>query len=242
MVKKMIHDSTGTLYGVGVGPGDPELLTLKGYRYIRESPVIAYPQKRLGERSYALGIVEAYVDPSQKTMLGLVFPMTRNKSILYQQWNETVDTVWSHLAHGEDVVFVTEGDPMVYSTFVHMSRLLKERYPAARVVSIPGVSSINAAASQLQVPFADGDESVAIVPATRDKLKMRAVLEMHDCVVFIKVAKIFDHMLDLLTELGLVDKAMAVTKVTAPDEMVWRNVNELRGANLNYLTLMVVRK
>ncbi|MCL6599878.1 MAG: hypothetical protein K6T81_14250 [Alicyclobacillus macrosporangiidus] len=68
----------GTLYGIGAGPGDPELLTMKGFRLLRESPVIAYPKKRMGSRSYALDIVEAYVNPEEKTMLGLVFPMTRD--------------------------------------------------------------------------------------------------------------------------------------------------------------------
>ncbi len=238
----MNHNQIGTLYGIGVGPGDPELLTLKGYRYIKECPVIAYPKKKVGERSYALGIVETYINPLQKTMLGLVFPMTRDKAVLHQQWNETVEVVWSHLNKGENVAFVTEGDPMIFSTFIHMSRLLKERYPDSKVVSVPGVSSMNAAASQLGVPFADGDESVAIVPATRDKLKMRTVLETHDCVVFIKVWKLIDQMIELLTELELVDKAFVVSKVTSSDEIIWRNISEIRGARLSYLTLMVVRK
>ncbi len=232
----------GTLYGIGAGPGDPELLTIKGHRYLMECPVIAYPKKKMGEPSYAFGIVEKYVNPSEKTMLGLVFPMTRNQEILHQQWNETVDTVWNHLSKGENVAFVTEGDPMIFSTFIHLSRVLKERYKVAKVVSIPGVSSMNAAASRLAVPFADGDDSIAIVPATRDRQKMKTALENHDCVIFIKVAKVFDQMVDLLTELHLLDKASAVTKVTAPDEMIWRNVEELRGVDLNYLTLMVVRK
>jgi precorrin-2/cobalt-factor-2 C20-methyltransferase len=238
----MHHDKIGTLYGIGVGPGDPELLTLKGYRLLQESPVIAYPKKNEDERSYALGIVERYVDQTEKTMLGLVFPMTRNRAVLEPKWQETVETVWGYLKEGQDVAFVTEGDPMVFSTFIHLSRLLKDQYPQATVKSIPGVSSFHAAASQLHVPFADGDESVAVVPATKDLVKMKHVLELHDCVVFIKIAKVFDAILDLLTGMGIEKKAFVVTKVTAPDEMIWRNASELRGGKLEYLTLMVVRK
>ncbi len=232
----------GTLYGVGVGPGDPELVTVKAYRLMQTAPVIAYPNKRMGGKSYALEIVERYVNPSEKTMLGLVFPMTKDEDVLLRHWEDTVEKVWAYLRQGQDVVFVTEGDPMLYSTFIHMSRLMRQEHPEAEVVSIPGVSSVNAAASRLGVPLADGDEVVAIVPANRDLTRMRQALLTHDCVVFLKVAKVMDDMIDLLGELQLIDNAMVCTKVTSAGEHVWKNVRELQGASLNYLTLMVVRK
>ncbi len=232
----------GTLYGVGVGPGDPELVTVKAYRLMQTAPVIAYPNKRMGGKSYALEIVERYVNPSEKTMLGLVFPMIKDEDVLLRHWEDTVEKVWSYLRQGQDVVFATEGDPMLYSTFIHMSRLMRQEHPEAEVVSIPGVSSVNAAASRLGVPLADGDEVVAIVPANRDLTRMRQALLTHDCVVFLKVAKVMDDMIDLLGELQLIDNAMVCTKVTSAGEHVWKNVRELQGASLNYLTLMVVRK
>ena len=232
----------GTLYGVGVGPGDPELVTVKAYRLMQTSSVIAYPNKRMGGKSYALEIVELYVDPTEKTMLGLVFPMTKDEDVLQRHWADTVAKIWSYLSEGQDVVFVTEGDPMLYSTFIHMSRLMRQEYPEVNVVSVPGVSSVNAAASRLGVPLADGDEVVAIVPANGDMSAMREALLTHDCVVFLKVAKVLDDMIALLADLQLVDKAMVCTKVTSSGERVWQNVRELQGASLNYLTLMVVRK
>lgn len=232
----------GTLYGVGVGPGDPELVTVKAYRLMQTSPVIAYPNKRMGGKSYALEIVELYVNPAEKTMLGLVFPMTKDEDVLQQHWRDTVEKVWSYLGEGQDVAFVTEGDPMLYSTFIHMSRLMRQAHPEVTVVSVPGVSSVNAAASRLGVPLADGDEVVAIVPANHDMASMRQAIASHDCVVFLKVAKVMDEILGLLEDLELIDKAMVCTKVTSSDERVWQNVSELQGASLNYLTLMVVRK
>ncbi|MCI0183077.1 Cobalt-precorrin-2 C(20)-methyltransferase [Acidibacillus sp. S0AB] len=242
MVITVSERLTGTLYGVGVGPGDPELLTIKAYRYLKECQVIAYPKKRMGGRSYALDIVELYVNPQEKTMLGLIFPMTKDQSELTARWNKTVDEVTAHLLEQRDVAFVTEGDPMLYSTFIHMARLLKERFPDIPIVTVPGISSVNAAASRLSVPLADGDEVVAIVPATEDMAGMRERLRDHDCVVFLKVAKVLDPMIQLLEEMKLVDCAMVVTKVTSSEEVVWRNVRDLRGAELNYLTLMVVKK
>lgn len=232
----------GTLYGLGVGPGDPELITVKAFRILKESPVIAYPRKKMGAKSYALTITELYVNTEEKVMLGLTFPMTRDREALELQWNRTVSMVWEHLEQGKDVAFVTEGDPMIYSTYIHLMRLMKERHPEVQMISIPGISSVNASASRLGIPLADGDEQIAIVPATDDYETMRRAVESHDCVVFIKVAKVIDLMLHVLGDLGLVDKASVLTKVTSAEEMIWRDIRELQGRELEYLTLMVVRK
>ncbi|NOU96487.1 precorrin-2 C(20)-methyltransferase [Paenibacillus sp. LMG 31456] len=232
----------GVLYGLGVGPGDPELITVKAFRILKESPVIAYPRKKKGAKSYALAITELYVNTEEKTMIGLTFPMTRDREALEMQWNKTVDSVWEHIQQGKNVAFVTEGDPMIYSTFIHLMRLMKERHPEVGIISIPGISSINASASRLGIPMADGDEQIAIVPATEDYDTMRHAIESHDCIVFIKVAKVIDLMIRVLSDLGLVDKAAVLTKVTSSEEEIWRNILELKGRELEYLTLMVVRK
>ncbi|MFK2824099.1 precorrin-2 C(20)-methyltransferase [Bacillus sp. B190/17] len=232
---------TGTLYGVGVGPGDPELITVKAFRALQECPVIAYPKKRKGSKSYARKIIDAYVDPSEKDMLGLVFPMTKDPAILEREWNATAEAVWEKLNEGKDVAFVTEGDPLLYSTFIHMMNVMKERYGDVNMKVIPGISSINGAAARLSLPLAEGDDLVAIVPAKDDYEAMKEVIEAHDCVIFIKVAKVINLMLRILKELNLTDKAAVVSKVTSEEEIVW-NIEELEGAEPEYLTLMVVRK
>ncbi|EXX86008.1 precorrin-2 C20-methyltransferase [Paenibacillus darwinianus] len=233
---------TGTLYGIGVGPGDPELITIKAFRLMKECPVIAYPKKRMGGKSYALEIVELYTNPAEKEMLGLVFPMTKDPGVLEREWSKTVEQCWSHLREGRDIAFVTEGDPNLYSTFIHMARLLQELHPEVPVRSVPGISSVLGAAARLGLPLADGDEQVAIVPATGDRAAMRKAIQEHDAIVFIKVAKVLDMMIDILEELGLADKASVVTKVTSAEERIWRDVRKLRGEELEYLTLMAVRK
>jgi precorrin-2/cobalt-factor-2 C20-methyltransferase len=232
----------GTLYGIGVGPGDPELITVKAFRLIKECPVIAYPKKRMGGKSYALEIVELYTDPREKEMLGLVFPMTKDKATLEREWNKTVAMCWEHLKEGRDVAFVTEGDPNLYSTFIHMARLMQELYPEVPIRSVPGISSVLGAAARLGLPLADGDEQVAIVPANEDRAAMTKAILDHDAIIFIKVAKVLDMMIEILEELDLVDKASVVTKVTSPHELIWRNIRELKGQELEYLTLMAVKK
>lgn len=231
----------GTLYGVGVGPGDPELITVKAFRRLIDTPVIAYPRKRKGSKSYAHKIAEAYINPQEKEMLGLIFPMTKDKEMLEREWNNTVASVWGYLSEGKDVAFVTEGDPLLYSTFIHMMRLMKKLHPEVEIKTIPGISSINGAASRLGIALADGDEHIAIVPARDDYTAMRKVIEENDCIVFIKVAKVMDVMLKVLRDLSLLEKASVVTKVTSDEEIIW-NVAELDGLELEYLTLMVVRK
>ncbi|TWI57154.1 precorrin-2 C(20)-methyltransferase [Halalkalibacter nanhaiisediminis] len=231
----------GTLYGLGVGPGDPELLTVKAFRKLKESPVIAYPKKRKGSKSYAQKIIDVYVDPTEKEMLGLVFPMTKDPTILEREWSNTVDIVWEKLKTGKDVAFVTEGDPLLYSTFIHMMNLVKERHPEVKIQTVPGISSINGAASRLGIALAEGDDHVAIVPARDDYEAMKKVIVENDCVIFIKVAKVIDLMLEILRELDLTDRASVVTKVTSDEEIVW-DMKELERAELEYLTLMVVRK
>ncbi|MEK3990309.1 MULTISPECIES: precorrin-2 C(20)-methyltransferase [Robertmurraya] len=231
----------GTLYGLGVGPGDPELITVKAFRRLQESPVIAYPKKLKGSKSYAHRIVEVYINPAEKEMLGLVFPMTKDEDTLRTEWTKSVEAIYSYLVQGKDVAFVTEGDPMLFSTFIHLMNLMKSMYPDVPIETVAGISSFNGSVNRLGIALADGDDQVAMIPATEDMEEMRRVIEDHDAIVFIKVAKVIDAMLDLLEEMNLLEKAHVVTKVTSDEEVIWK-INELRGAELNYLSCMVVRK
>ncbi|ABO67052.1 MULTISPECIES: precorrin-2 C(20)-methyltransferase [Geobacillus] len=232
---------TGTLYGIGVGPGDPELMTVKAYRRLKEAEVIAYPKKGRQSKSYAEQIIDAYFAPEEKRRLGLHFPMTKDVAVLEPKWNEAADAIWAELSAGRDVAFVTEGDPLLYSTFIHLMHVMERRYPDAPIEVVPGVSSANAAAARLRLPLADGDEQVAIVPARDDYEAMKAAILAHDCVIFFKVAKVIDLMIRLLRELDLLHRAAVVTKVTSREEVIW-DVERLEGAELEYLTLLVVRK
>lgn len=232
---------SGTLYGLGVGPGDPELLTVKAYRILKESPVIAFPKSRKGSKSYAHKIVDVYINSNEKEMLGLVFPMTKDQEVLDREWGNTVELVSSKLMEGKDVAFVTEGDPFFYSTFIHMMKLMKSRFPDIPIKTIPGISSINGAASRLGLPLADGDDKIAIVPATADMEEMKKVLLENDCVVFLKVAKVMGPMLEILADLQLTNHTSVITKATSDEEIIW-DLNELKNIDLEYLTLMVVRK
>ena len=130
---------------------------------------------------------------------------------------------------------------MLYSTFIHLMNLMKERHPEVDIKMVPGISSFNGSASRLGIALGDGDDHIAMIPAVDDYDQMRKAIEDHDAVVFIKVAKVIDLMLRVLRDLGLLEKAHVVTKVTSDEEVIWKT-SELDGVELEYLTLMVVRK
>lgn len=231
----------GKLYGLGVGPGDPELITVKAFRKLQECPVIAYPKKLRGSKSYAHRIVDVYINPSEKEMLGLVFPMTKDEETLQEAWEKSAEAIYSYLAQGKDVAFVTEGDPMLFSTFIHLMNIMKAAHPDVPIESIAGISSFNGTANRLGVALAEGDDHVAMIPATENMEDMRRVIESHDAIVFIKIAKVLNPMLDLLEEMNLLENTHVVTKVTSDEEIIWKT-EQLRDADLNYLSCMVVRK
>lgn len=231
----------GKLYGLGVGPGDPELITVKAFRKLQECPVIAYPKKLRGSKSYAHRIVDVYINPAEKEMLGLVFPMTKDEETLRTAWEKSAEEIYSYLAQGKDVAFVTEGDPMLFSTFIHLMNIMKAAHPDVPIESIAGISSFNGTANRLGVALAEGDDHVAMIPATENMEDMRQVIESHDAIVFIKIAKVLNPILDLLEDMNLLKNTHVVTKVTSDEEIIWKT-EELRDAELNYLSCMVVRK
>lgn len=162
---------SGKLYVIGVGPGDPELLTIKGMRILNETSCVCVPKGREEGSSLALSIVKQIVNLEGKEIIEAHFPMkkTRNSdhgSELDPKWDETVKAVSSRLNKGIDMAFITIGDPTIYSTFFYLYDRLLEANPDLRVEIIPGVSSINASAARATISLGLADEKIALLPAT----------------------------------------------------------------------------
>ena len=232
----------GTFYGIGIGPGDPELLTVKAQRLLRQVPVLCVPKSREEGESYALGIISDLTDARRQRLVELVFPMTKDRQRLGGHWSKALDQVVAPLREGLDVAFVTEGDPSIYSTFLHLHRLIRERFPEIRVEIVPGVSSINASAAAAGVPLVDGAERLAVLPATYEGERLVDVLRDFDTVVLLKVNRVFDRVLAALETLGLVDRAVYVSRCGSAEQEIVRDVRGLQGKELEYLSLMIVRK
>ncbi|MBI4318258.1 MAG: precorrin-2 C(20)-methyltransferase [Chloroflexi bacterium] len=241
----MSHDSQprlGRLFGVGVGPGDPELLTIKAARILREVPVVVVPRKTSRDESYAYSIVANIVDHSRQEVLPLVFPMKKDLGELRLHWRQACDAIYLRLLEGKDCAFLTEGDPLLYGTFIYVYHMLRDQRPQIDVEIVPGVSSINAAAARAALPLVSGDERLAVLPASYEGGKLREALQKFDTVVLVKLRDVFDEVLNLLEEMQLVNNAVYVKKCTATDEEIVRDIRTLRGQRLDYLSLLIVRK
>ena len=229
----------GCLYGIGVGPGDPELLTLKALKAIRSVPVICVPQAANQRESYALNIVKAYVKPEQE-VLRAPFP-TDDAEGAAQVWREASALVVERLERGQDVAFLTEGDPMLFSTFSYVLAGVKESCPEAPVVIIPGVSSVMAAAASSGVPLATHGQRLAILPAAYGLEDLAEVTANFDTVVLMKVSPNIVSTLAELEELGLTGQSTYVRRVSTAREKVIRDLREITEEDFDYFSLLIVK-
>lgn len=230
------------LHGIGVGPGDPELITVKGARLIREADVVFVPTARMGQRSLARAISAPYIDPDQR-VVELEYPTDgRSRALLKEYWTGSADRIALELRTVPCGVFLTEGDPMLYSTFIYTLDALRRGHPEIRLEIVPGVSSINAAAAAVALPLATGSQQVAILPADTPGDTLRRTLDYADTTVIMKMSAGGDHVIDLLDDLGLADHAVWIRHCSQPDEEIVRDVRELRNKPLPYFSLMIVKR
>ena len=238
----------GTFFVVGVGPGDPQLMTLKAVNTLKDCDTWFVPSAFENGGSMALEIVEGSVDSSGKNILSHHFPMKqvqRGKAPdaeVKSAWNEAAKTIMEILDRGQDVVFPTLGDPAIYSTGLYVCETLEEYGAPFKLKIIPGVSAIGATSAASEMPLCLGDERLVVIPATFEDDKIREVLQNCDAAVFMKVFKVMDKLVPLLEELGLVDKAVLVERCSLEDQRVWKDIRETVGKELHYFSTMVVRK
>jgi precorrin-2/cobalt-factor-2 C20-methyltransferase len=230
------------LYAVGVGPGDPELLTRKAERILRSVPVICAPTGAADAGSVALAIVEPFLDRSRQEVLTRVFPMKKDEAELLPFWEETAAEVARRVRAGQDVAFITIGDPLLYSTFLYLYRIFRGQYPEIRIEIVPGITSVGAASAAAGVPLGISADRLAILPATYEEAQLRQTLLDFDTVVLMKVSRVFDRVYGLLRELGLEKNGVFVRRVGSSEEEVVTDLASLVGRKLDYLSLLIVRK
>jgi precorrin-2/cobalt-factor-2 C20-methyltransferase len=229
------------IYAVGVGPGDPELLTRKAERILREVPVICAPTANPADSSYALSIVEQFLDRNRQEVIVQVFPMRKDQTGLEEFWEEAAAEVAERVRQGSDVAFITIGDPFLYSTFLYIYRIFRERYPDIPVEVVPGISSVSAAAIAAGIPLGLASERIAIIPAAFEE-DLKRTLGEFDTVVLMKVSRVFDGIYALLQELGLERNGAFISRVGSPEEEVVFDLGSLVGRKLDYLSLLIIRK
>ena len=232
---------SGCFYGIGVGPGDPELLTLKALRLIQETPVICVPQSLTQLDSYALSIIREFIDPQRQEILRLPFPVDDPEGAA-QVWRDAAAAVSQRLCRGQDVAFVTEGDPMLYSTFSYVLDAIREAYPAIRVEIVPGVSSVMAAAASSGVPLANHGQRLAILPAVYGIDDLSEAIASYDTIVLMKVNRTLLQALSNLQSLGLAERAVYVRRASTSGERVVKDVSQLSEEDIDYFSLLIIKR
>jgi len=215
----------GTLYGVGVGPGDPELMTLKAARILSRAPVLAHFRKR-GQLGQARSIVDGYQHPAAEE-LALEYPMTTERpfsddtyrSAVTHFYNESASSIAAHLDAGRDVALVCEGDPFFYGSFMHIFNRLNGTY---RVDVVPGIMGMAAAWTRSKSPFTYGDDVLTVLPGTLPLEVLVERMKTADVLVIMKLGSNFAKVRQGLAEAGLVERAIYVERASMPGEAIMR--------------------
>ena len=214
---------SGTLYGVGLGPGDPELVTVKAARVIAQADVVAFHSARHG-RSIARGIAERYLRPGQIEE-HLVYPVTTETSdhpggydgAMADFYAEAADRIAAHLTAGRDVALLAEGDPLFYSSYMHMHTRLAERFNA---VIVPGVTSVSAASAATGIPLVTGDQVLSILPGTLPTAELARRLADTDAAVIMKLGRTYAAVREALSLTGRLDDAVYVERASSDGQRV----------------------
>jgi precorrin-2/cobalt-factor-2 C20-methyltransferase len=234
---------SGVLIGVGVGPGAPDLMTLRAVNTLRAVDVIAIPRRSAYDESFAWRIARENVGevPGQERLF-LTFPMTKDPERLRPAWEEAYAQLAPRLAAGKRVAFITEGDPLIYSTFIYLLAEAPHRFPGARTEVVPAVSSITAVPASVQVPVADGQERIAVLPATYGVEDLTRVLRDFDTVLLMKVSSVMPQVVEALEREGLLERAVYVSRASTGQEKVVRDLRSIRNDKCDYFSMVVVAK
>lgn len=207
-------EALGKLYGLGIGPGDPELLTLKAHRILTSVPAIAYPISENG-KALARSIVADFIRP-QQIEIPLPLPFSTERSA-QPDYDLAAATIATHLSTRQDVAVLCEGEPMLYGTFMYLCQRLSRRFPTEIV---PGISSTLASAAILGLPIAYRNDVFSIIPATLDEVTLRDRLAVVDAAVIIKIGRHFTKVKTILAQLGLLERAHYIERATLPNQRI----------------------
>ena len=232
---------------VGCGPGDPELLTIKAVGLIKNAEVVFAPTSKEGKPSIALSIVQKYVNSSTKT-INLIFPMLKDKEALKDYWKGNTEKIANEVRAGKKVIYVTVGDPSIYSTWIYIYRELRRNHKDIEIDIIPGITSIFAFSAEAKIALVEGDETLAIVPACYDMDRVRRTSNVCDTVIFLKDGRHFDDVIDMLSDAGFVEDSMvAIAQDVAVKGEIMKmsrlgDLRGRRGSTDKYFSIMVAKK
>ena len=235
------------LFCVGCGPGDPELLTIRALNLIKEADVIFVPTSKLNKPSIALSIVEKHLKKTTE-IINLVFPMIKDQDSLKEYWKKNAFEIAQKLRSGKKTVYLTVGDPALYSTWIYIHRELKRDYQDIEIEIIPGITSIFAFAAEAKISLVEGDENLSIVPACYDLNKVKNTVKSSDTIVFLKDGRYFDNVIEMLSDTGFSDESkIAIAQDVSTEENILeiKSLKDIKGKkqpSSKYFSIMVVKR
>ena len=231
----MTGSNSGTLYGIGVGPGDPELMTLKAHRLIGAARVVAYPAPDSGD-SFARSIAAAII-PAGAEEIPMVVPMRAERFPAQQVYAEAAEQIATHLDQGTDVTVLCEGDPFFYGSFMYLFARLAERFP---VEIVPGVSSLSACAAALKRPLTARNDVLTVLPGPLPDAELRQRIEAAQAIAIMKVGRHLPRIRALLDAMGLTANAGYIERASLGTE----HVSTLAKApdNAPYFSMILIYK
>ncbi|MFO7597699.1 MAG: precorrin-2 C(20)-methyltransferase [Desulfocurvibacter africanus] len=232
--------SKGLLHAVGVGPGDPDLITLKAIRALNAADVVFAAASPKNDHSLALSIAAAHLKPGVP-VVRLDFPMTRDAEVLSRAWETNARTVLEALDAGKNAAFLTLGDPMTYSTCGYLLRTLREMDPAVRVEIVPGVTSYQAAAALAGQTLAESGESFIVLSGIRDAEDLQRGLEVAENAVILKAYRNFPAISQALRRTGAQNSALLISQCGLPGQSVHRGLDQC-PEQPPYLSLLLVKR
>ncbi|CAM3265623.1 cobalt-factor II C(20)-methyltransferase [Vagococcus fessus] len=226
-------------YGIGTGPGDSELMTVKGANLLKRVNILYTPEAKKSSKSLALSIVEPYLS-DQLEIKQRHFPMVSDLETKMTSWKEIAKEISEDVRSGKEVAFITLGDPMVYSTYSYLLDLLDEDIETE---TIPGIASFISMASQVQLPLCIDEEQFSVVPATVSSRAIQTAVEQNDTVVLMKVANHLPKVLSVLKKLDLLEQTILISHASQTQEIRKMTIKNLQETDkISYFSTMIVYK
>lgn len=232
----------GKLYGLGVGPGDPELLTIKAVRILENTDYLCFPVAKADGDSVAHEIVSKAMD-KEWNLVKLHMPMTLDYALLEPKWQNAAERIAEILKQGKDAAFITLGDTAFFSTFIYLVEKIRKIIPEVDIEMVPGITAPSAIASEAVIPLVIRDERLLIVPAIRDIEDVKKAIGESENVVLFKIGSIFKELYAFLKENGLEKNAVVASRIGFEDGFVTRDLESLLDRDhLDYLSTMIIKK
>ena len=231
----------GTLFGIGVGPGDPELIPLKSVKTLRRVQVVFAAASTKNHHSLAVNIAQGLIPPTTSIKM-LSFPMTRDKNETIKAWAENSRTIIAELEQGKDVAFLTVGDPMTYSTYGYILKHIQASAPHIAIKTIPGITSYQAAAARLNIPLVEGEESLLVTSGVKGGDHLRQLSRKPETVVFMKAYRNAEDIISAINESEAFHECVGISRCGMPGEEIISDPKVFIDRPPNYWTIIIAKQ